>query len=224
MKYFESFPSILYTFDKNTENLQSVTNIFARSAFLRDIKGNVDVSYEYLVKDSDTPESIAFKEYGDAYRSWILLLFNNIMNPNYDWPLKSDSLDDYIEAKYGQSVDEAKNTINHYEKVVTNTQYSNGMIVYREVKKTEIGEYDINFSNNTITPNTLPTVPDTSLTITEETVNYTDYILNVLTEIRAVSNYQTEFNANEEKRKIRILAPSYIQRVETEFRELMRNG
>ena len=224
MKYFESFPRLLYTFDKNTVNIQSVTNIFARTAFLRDIKNNVDVSYEYSVKDSDTPEIIAHKEYGDAYRSWIILLFNNLINPNYDWPLKSDSLNDYIQTKYNQTLDEAVSTINHYEKVITKTQTSNGILIDQAVETTLASEYDINYATNIITPAVLPVIPDTSITVSNETIQYPDYILNIVTEIKAVSNYQTEVDINESKRKIRILDSQYVQTVETQFKELMSNG
>ena len=81
MKYFESFPGTIYTFDKNTLNNQLVTNILARSTFLKEIANNSSVSYEYDVKETDTPEIIAYKIYGDANRSWIILLFNQIINP-----------------------------------------------------------------------------------------------------------------------------------------------
>ena len=224
MKYFESFPRLLYTFDKNTVNIQSVTNIFARTAFLRDIKNNVDVSYEYLVKESDTPEIIAHKEYGDAYRSWIILLFNNLINPNYDWPLKSDSLNDYIQNKYNQTLDEASSTINHYEKVITKTQTSNGLLIDQAVETTLASEYDIDYATNRIIPAVLPVIPDTSITVSNETIQYPDYTLNILTEIKAVSNYQTEVDINESKRKIRILDSQYVQTVENQFKELMSNG
>lgn len=224
MKYFESFPSISYTFDSNNLNIQAVTNIFARNSFLRDIKDNVEVSYEYLIKDSDTPEIIAHKEYGDAYRSWIVLLFNNIINPNYDWPLKRESLEEYIEAKYNQTIAQAQETIHHYEKVITKTQSFQGSILDKTVETTLAGEYDVDYNTNKITPAVLPVVPDTSITVSDETTVYPTYTLNILTEVKAVSNYQNEVDQNELKRKIRILDVQYVQAVENQFKELMRNG
>jgi len=224
MKYFENFPSLVYTFDKNTVNVQAVTDIFARTAFLRDIKNNVDISYEYQIQESDTPEIIAHKQYGDAYRSWIILLFNNLINPNYDWPLKSEVLDDYIQAKYNQTLDQATSTINHYEKVITKTQTFNGLLIDQTVESTLASEYDVDFATNRITPAVLPVIPDTSITLSNETIQYPDYTLNILTEIKAVSNYQNEVDINEAKRNIRILDSQYVQIVETQFKELMRNG
>ena len=224
MKYFESFPALRYTFDKNTENIQAVTNIFARNSFLKDIKDNINISYEYSIRDSDTPEIIAFKEYGDAYRSWIILLFNNIINPNYDWPMKSDALNNYIVNKYNQTLDEAMTTINHYEKVITKTQIYQGSIINQTVEKTLAGEYDFNFATGALTPAVLPTVPDTSYTISNENIDYDTYTLNILTTVKAVSNWQTEIDINESKRNIRILDSSFVQTIENQFKELMSNG
>lgn len=223
MKYFESFPTSIYSLDDNNNDVRVVTNILARTAFLRDIKNNVDVSYEYSVKDSDTPETVAFKEYGDAYRSWIILLFNNLINPNYDWPLKSSVLDDYIQNKYNQTIDEASLTIHHYEKVITKTQTINGTLIDQVIEKTIASEYDINYGTNKLTPAVLPTLSTPSI-VSTETIEYPEYTLTIETKITAVSNYDNEVAINESKRKIRILDSQYVQKVETQFKELMRNG
>lgn len=224
MKYFENFPIIPYILDENNTNVNLVTNIFARNAFLRKIKDNIDISYAYSIKDSDTPEIIADKEYGDPYKSWVILLFNNIINPNYDWPLKQDSLNDYIQTKYNQTIDQATLTINHYEKVITKSQFVGGNLIDKTVQNTITGEFDVDYSTNKLTPAVLPVVPDTSSLVSDITIKYPDYTINIVTEIKAVSNYQTEVNINEQKRNIRILDSGYIAAIEKEFRELMRNG
>lgn len=224
MKYFENFTKVIYTFDKNVENQQLATNIFARSTFLREVANNSTIAYEYQVTDEDTPEVIAHKIYGDPFRSWIILLFNQIINPYYDWPLKNEVLDAYILKKYGQTVDQARSTIHHYEKRVTKTSTFQGVTLDETVETTRIGEYDVNFSNNVITPAAVPTTADTSVVVSTETLNYTTYILTIVTSYRAVSNYTYEFEENEKKRNIKLLEPAYVQRVEDEFKELMVNG
>lgn len=224
MKYFENFTKVIYTFDKNVENQQLATNIFARSTFLREVANNSTVAYEYQVTDEDTPEVIAHKIYGDPFRSWIILLFNQIINPYYDWPLKNEVLDAYILKKYGQTVDQARSTIHHYEKRVTKTSTFQGVVLDETVETTRIGEYDVNFSTNVITPAAVPTTADTSVVVSTETLNYTTYILTIVTSYRAVSNYTYEFEENEKKRTIKLLESAYVQRVEDEFRELMING
>ncbi len=224
MKYFESFPGTIYTFDKNTLNNQVVTDILARSTFLREIANNTSIAYEYNVKETDTPEIIAHKVYGDAYRSWIILLFNQIINPYYDFPLTTDSLDAFIQNKYNQTINEALTTIHHYEKEITKEATYNGLLIDKTVETHIIGEFEIDYSDNSIIPATLPGIADTSLTVSTETVAYPDYMLKITTVNKAISNYTNEVNLNEAKRSIKLLDVKFVQRVEDEFRSLMSNG
>jgi hypothetical protein len=224
MKYFESFPGTLYTFDKNTINQQVVTDILARSTFLREIANNTSVAYEYNVKETDTAEIIAHKVYGDAYRSWIVLLFNQIINPYYDFPLTSVALDSYIENKYSQTINQALTTIHHYEKEVTKEAMYNGLLIDKTTETFIIGEFEVDYSDNSITPATLPGTADTSLVVSTETIAYPNYSLKITTVNRAVSNYTYEVNENEKKRQIKLLDEKFVQRVEDEFRSLMSNG
>lgn len=224
MKYFENFPKIRYTFDKNTINVNLVTNILARSTFLKDIVNNVDVSYEYLIQDTDTPEVIAHKAYGDAYRNWIILMFNNIINPYYDWPMKPEVLDNFIINKYNQTIDEAKSTIHHYEQTLRKITTTQGVTLSDITETTTIGEYEINYTTGAITARALPSTADTSLSVGTDVVTYDSYVLTIIKTNKAVSNYTYELEENEKRRKIKILDPRYIQRVENEFREIMSNG
>lgn len=224
MKYFESFPGTLYTFDKNTINQQVVTDILARSTFLREIAENTSIAYEYNVKETDTPEIIAHKVYGDAYRSWIILLFNQIINPYYDFPLTSVALDSYVENKYNQTINQSLTTIHHYEKEVTKEATYNGLLIDKTVETFIIGEFDVDYSDNSITPATLPGTADTSLVVSTETIAYPNYVLKITTINKAISNYTYEVTENEKKRSIRLLDEKFVQRVEDEFRSLMSNG
>lgn len=226
MKYFESFPQTPFSLNTQSslQNIQLVTNILARSTFLREIANNTSIAYEYNVKESDTAEIIAHKVYGDAYRGWIILMFNNIINPFYDWPLKNDALDNYIAKKYGQDVDTARSTIHHYERQTTKKSIYNGLLIDEEVSTQIISDWQLNYSTNVITPAALPTVADTSVAVSSETVVYSTYTLTIDIANKAVSNYTYEFNENEKKRKIKILDEKFVQQVEDEFRNLMSNG
>ena len=46
-----------------------------------------EITDYYDVQDGDTPSILAYQVYGDANKHWVILLFNNIINPYYDWPL-----------------------------------------------------------------------------------------------------------------------------------------
>ena len=226
MKYFESFPQTSFTLDSNSPigNRQLVTNILARSTFLREIANNTSIAYEYNVKESDTPEIVAHKVYGDAYRGWIVLLFNNIINPFYDWPLKTEAFDNYIFKKYGQNIDTARSTIHHYEKETTKKSVYNGLLIDEEVTTQIISEYQLNYTTNVITPTALPSIADTSVVVSSETIVYPTYTLTIDIDHKAISNYTYEFLENEKRRKIKLLDERFVQRVEDEFRNLMLNG
>jgi hypothetical protein len=55
---------------------------------------------EYQIKDGDTPEIVADKMYGDSELHWIILIFNEITNPYYDWALSQRKLEGYAFNKY----------------------------------------------------------------------------------------------------------------------------
>jgi hypothetical protein len=84
-------------------------------------------------------------------------------------------------------------------------------------------EYEVDFSDNSITAAALPTTADTSIVVSTETTNYGSYVLTITTTNKAVSNYTYEFELNESKRKIRILDSKYVSQVEEQFKGLMSN-
>lgn len=222
--YFSYFPSTLYTFDKNTENQQVVTNILARSTFLKEIVENSAAYYEYQVKDSDTPEIIADKLYGDVNRHWIVLLFNQILDPFYEFPMKQEVLESYIQNKYNQTLNLSQTTIHHYEMRITRTVTYGTTVLETNTDVYTVNQNSVNFSTGTLTPRSVPGTADTELTVSTEQIAFPDGTVQTLTTvIRAVSNYTYELNANEDRRKIKLLDAKYVTRVENEFRMLMQN-
>jgi len=97
-KYFKYFPKSIYSTDSVLVDV--VTNIVARYAFQQSFKDNTSVFYDYDIQDSDTPEIIASKFYNSPERHWVVLMMNNIVDPQFDWPLKQDTLIKYINSKY----------------------------------------------------------------------------------------------------------------------------
>jgi len=99
-KLFNYYPKTFYTSNNNTSGVDAVTNIIARFGFEQRLKENSLTFYPYQIQDSDTPEIIAEKYYDSSERHWIVLLFNDIIDPQWDWPLKNDTLMNYIDKKY----------------------------------------------------------------------------------------------------------------------------
>jgi len=222
--YFKFFPKIAYTFDKNTINQQLVTNILARSTFLKEVSENSSVYFKYSVKESDTPEIIAHKIYGDSYRAWIVLLFNNITDPKYDFPMKEEVLNSYIEKKYLQTITQAKSTIHHYNLNIVKQVILNNTVFSNTEENYSVTARDYNFATGVLQNRVVPVVADTSTTPEVENVALTNGRTLVITsKVTAVSNYTYEFEENEKKREIRLLDPLYVPNVESEFKKLMQN-
>lgn len=128
MAFFNLYPTINYdiTGTKPT-NYQNITNLLFRFGFLQDILDNISAYYEYNITESDTPEILAEKAYGDATAYWIILLANRIHDPQYDWPLKYEPFNNYIISKYG-SIANSQVGIHHYEKVIRREEVASGVI------------------------------------------------------------------------------------------------
>lgn len=226
MKYFQEMPKVSYPDIESDEvsKYRNLTNLLTRSAFLQEIVENTGIFYDYEVKDDETPEIIAHKLYGSVERFWIVLLFNNLMNPYYDFPLNSSQLNSLIQSKYGYNAETAQTTHHHYERRVTRTVQVNGAIYSSNTETVTISGQEANTTTGLAETNPyLPGTPDTTNTYLTETVAI-DASTSVVTEytIANVSVYTYELNENEQRRKIKLLDAEYAGRVEQEFKKLMR--
>jgi len=207
-KYFNYFPKTIYQLSDN--DIDSAIKITSRFNFEQSFKDNSAVGYEYDIQDGDTPEIIANKLYGSSERHWIVLMFNNIVDPQADWPLDQRTLIRFIEDKYkananvGQSGLSWAQSNNHsYYIIETRTTINTGD--YLETKT----ETDANTYANAVSSITNITLSDGSpikITMSKESKSY--YV------------YETE--NNDSKRTIKLLKPEFIPAVEEEFRRVIR--
>ena len=107
--YFKDFPKINYDIsgDGVTTTIRDIT---LRLKVKEYIKKNISLFSKYDVQDGDTPSILAYQVYGDANKHWVILLFNDIINPYYDWPLGRQAFYAFINNKYADL-----NAIHHYE-------------------------------------------------------------------------------------------------------------
>ena len=134
MLFFDKFPVLAYDIaGKRLSNYQISTNIFFRIRILREILGNISAYYEYLVSDSDTPEILADKVYGNTEAHWLILMANNIIDAQYDWPLNTKNFNDYIIKKYRNQAefDQQAPNIAQIQIINSGTGYSNGYKIGR---------------------------------------------------------------------------------------------
>ena len=99
-QFFNYYPKTFYSSNTNSTGIDTVTNIITRFSFEDTLKQNSAAFYKYSIKDSDTPEIIADKFYGDSERHWIVLLFNDIIDPQFEWPLQYSTFIEYVNNKY----------------------------------------------------------------------------------------------------------------------------
>lgn len=120
VNFLDKFPLVRYTVDKQLlSERDTVRNILFRVGIIKEVmENNIDAYYLYNVKDSDRPETLAERVYGDPEAHWIILYANNIYDPYYDWPMDPKTFEKYITKKYG-SLTWAKTNYHHYEKVIT---------------------------------------------------------------------------------------------------------
>lgn len=118
--YFSYFPTTLHD-PRNTGKKTEVTNILRRFKFRASLQDRTDVFYTYNIQHGDRPDTIAEKYYGSAKYAWIVLHFNNIIDPYFDWPLFDPDFDRYIASKYG-SIATAQAQIKNYYKIIRQEQ------------------------------------------------------------------------------------------------------
>ena len=107
--YFSKFPKLLYDI-KNDGNYKLVPDIFRRIKVRSKIKDNISLLDKYDVGEGESPETVAFKVYGDTDYFWVVCLMNNIVNRFYDWPLDEYVFQQYVKDKYDNSA-----AVHHYE-------------------------------------------------------------------------------------------------------------
>jgi len=202
-KYFKAIPTIRYDSFDDTGNSKVVTNIFARVRAKLEAKTDRAVYYKYTVPDGQSPEVVAKKYYGSENYMWVVLLFNDMIDPKFDWVLNHQEFRNYVKNKYG-SLELAEETVHHYETLELRAPasaygYSQGDIILP--KGIEVDE-DFTYSYGS---------------------NSGDYYFNTLQSRKSVSQYDYEDALNENKRNIRLLKASYLPQIVEEFEGLVRN-
>ena len=215
-KFFNYYPKTYYTSNNNSSSLDTVTNIIARFGFEDKLKENSSAFYKYSIKDSDTPEIIANKFYGNVERHWIVLLFNNIIDPQFDWPLESRTLINYINTKYSANqyadtantsvtgISWAQNTshVKSYFKNITRTS-ADGITIAEKITVDANSYANIAATSIAYTLNNSSSITET---ISKTTQTYYDY----------------EVELNEAKREIRLLKSDFVPEVEKEFKRVIK--
>ena len=209
MYYFKTLPKII-TPDQNGYPIL-MTNLLARASMVQELLNNPMQFYEYAIQESDTPEIVAEKYYGDPFKYWIVLFSNQILDPIWEWPMSYASFLQYLDSKYATEASDAgktpfeytNTTVYEYKKIITTTDVYTATETVKEVSITQ-SDY------NTLTEST-------------ETYNIpggTSCIVSITKNI--VTLYDYEESLNESRRQIKLLNNTYAGEMEKQLKALMK--
>jgi len=136
--YFRNIPIIVYSLDDGQTSFLA-TDIFRRvKADYDNVKTSLAYD-EYDIKEDETPEILADQLYNNSQLHWIILLVNEIIDPRWDWPLDTQTLESFIDEKYGED----KNVVRYYVN-------STGDVVHSSYAgaKTPVTNYDYEVEQN----------------------------------------------------------------------------
>jgi hypothetical protein len=194
--YFDYIPNFEYV-DRTKDGQQIsdytvVKNLFKRGNLRQDIFGDLTFFTKYKVIGDERPDNIAYEVYGDQNYDWVVMLSNNIMNLETEWPWSQQAFDKYLLDKYGS-----------YEKIYETKDYetneitdSTGRIIVREglvvPQDYSVTFYDTGLGQMVTRSSTFP-----------------------------VSNYDYENRINDAKRNIFLLKPIYLSVIVDDIEETM---
>ena len=92
MLFFQT--NIDYTFQNG--KTVNVVDIFKKVSFSQQTLQEPSLFDTVLLSEGSTPERISTQYYGTPTASWVILLANNIVNPNLEWPVEYSYFLNYI--------------------------------------------------------------------------------------------------------------------------------
>jgi hypothetical protein len=196
--YFQRVPDLNYVSrlpDAKIGDYIRVKNLFKKGKLREDIFQNLAFFEKYKVVGDDRPDNIAFEVYDDASLDWIVLLSNNVLNIQSEWPLPQTDFDRFVLDKYGD-YDTLYNGIHHYET--------------EEVK---------NSQGVTIVPAGLQVDSSYSLSYYDFFIDQQITTGNISI---PVTNYEYEEKIDDNKRNIFLLKPRYLNIVFDDMDDIMQ--
>jgi len=116
--YFRNLPRVGYDINgTGKDSFLNVTNIMKRVKFKSSVLEDITNYYPYFVKEGERPDIIAHAQYGNIGYAYLILLVNDIYDPNFDWPLSSQIFEKFIINKYG-SVTIALSGVKNYFQII----------------------------------------------------------------------------------------------------------
>ena len=195
--YFRNLPEFEYV--NRTQRGRSegdysvVKNFFKRGKLREDIFQDLTFFTKYIVQGDDRPDTVASKVYDDPTLDWVVLMANNIINVQSEWPMSQADFHAYITNKYDEET--LYSGIHHYESREVKT--TDNSIIIPAGQKVGVGQ-SVSYYDDAL----------------GQHVRATDVAL-------PVTNYTHEERLNNDKRNIFVLKASYLNIVFDDLEEIM---
>lgn len=184
--YFRYIPNFEYVNrlkeNKNISSYIQVKNLFRRCKLREDIFQSLTYFTKYKIIGDERPDMVAFNVYKNQYLDWLVLLSNNIINFENEWPMEQQSFLNYLYSKY--RTDANLNAVHHYES--------------KEVRDS---------TKKIIIPKGLHVPSDYSLTYYDGGLGTETTVSGIAS---PVTNYEYESKIENDKRNIYLLKPTYL--------------
>lgn len=243
--YFRQVPDFEYVNrnpkEKNISEYVTTKNLFKRGKIRDDIFKNLVFFEKYQIVGDERPDTVAFKYYDDETLDWLVLLSNNIVNVQSEWPMTQQSFDNYVLDKYGSyeslySVGDTGTDFYppHHFETASEIKDSNGVIIIpKGIKVGYRVEYKV--VGSTVKRVAVPfLLPETEKYVTQNSqttlvTGYSYYDSGLETEVIVsatdftvpITNYEYEIKLEEEKRNIYLLKKQYLNIVLNDMGDIM---
>ena len=196
--YFNNLPDFLYvnrTKDGRMDgDFSVVKNFFKRAKLRTDVFQDLTFFTKFNVIGDDRPDNVADNFYDDPTLDWIVLLSNNIVNIQSEWPLSQADFFTYLSEKYPDE-NVLYSGIHHYE--ANEVKTSTDVIIIPSGIRVGVGQ---------------------SVSFFDEGLNQQVTKTNVAS---PVTNYMHEQKLNDKKREIFLLKPTYVNLLIDDLEEIM---
>ena len=131
--YFRQIPDFDYVSrlpESKISDYIKVKNLFKKAKLRDDIFQDVTVFTKYQIQGDDRPDNVAYEVYNDANLDWVILLSNNIVNIQTEWPLPQNDFDKILLERY-KTYENLYSGIHHHE----TTEITNSLLGIRNCAK-----------------------------------------------------------------------------------------
>ena len=195
--YFRYLPNFNYVSrlpgSTSISDYIQVKNLFKRAKIDPNVLNDLSFFTKYKIIGDERPDNVAFKVYGDQYLDWLVMISNNIINLENEWPLSQESFQNYLINKYGSETKIYET--HHYESI----QIKNSL-------------------NKVVVKKGLEVPSDYTVTYYDYNTQSQKTISNACT---AVTNYAYEEKIQNNRRNIFLIRPRYTGLIINQLEKMM---